>query len=135
MLLKLFIIHIEQKGSKKTYFLLILLNLIIYLGLSCNSICILDKYIPIIPINSVLSDATNIISVLICNISLLFISIIINIINVINASITDTITGKISGNVENATILSIEYLNNFINDHLVLPATLSTFLYSNHLVL
>ena len=94
-----------------------------------------DKYIPIIPINSVLSDATNIISVLICNISLLFISIIINIINVINASITDTITGKISGNVENATMLSIEYLNNFINDHLVLPATLSTFLYSNHLVL
>ena len=86
MLLKLFIIHIEQKGSKKTYFLLILLNLIIYLGLSCNSICILDKYIPIIPINSVLRDATNIISVLICNISLLFISIIINIINVINAN-------------------------------------------------
>ena len=41
----------------------------------------------------------------------------------------------INGVVENAVIPSIAYLNNFQNDHLVSPATLSTFSYSNHLVL
>ena len=38
------------------------------------------------------------------------------------------------GTVENATILSKEYKNNFQKLHLVVPATLSTFLYSHHLV-
>ena len=40
-----------------------------------------------------------------------------------------------SGAVEKAIIPSSEYKNNFQNDHLVSPATLSTFSYSNHLVL
>ena len=39
-----------------------------------------------------------------------------------------------SGAVENATIPSREYKNNFQKDHFVLPATRSTFLYSSHFV-
>ena len=39
-----------------------------------------------------------------------------------------------SGAVENPMTPSIEYINNFQNDHFVSPATLSTFSYSNHLV-
>ena len=39
-----------------------------------------------------------------------------------------------SGIVENATIPSIEYRNNFQKDHLVSPATRSTFSYSSHFV-
>src|SRR5699024_7000613 len=40
-----------------------------------------------------------------------------------------------NGMVENATIPSILYSSNFQNDHLVSPATLFTFSYSNHFVL
>lgn len=40
-----------------------------------------------------------------------------------------------SGTEENATIDSIEYLNNCQNDQLVSPVTLSMFSYSNHFVL
>ena len=39
-----------------------------------------------------------------------------------------------NGVVENAIIPSIEYKNNFQNDHVVFTATLSTFSYSNHFV-
>src|SRR5574344_2445151 len=42
---------------------------------------------------------------------------------------------KASGFVENPMIPSIEYKKSFQNDHLVLPATRSTFSYSNHFVL
>ena len=42
---------------------------------------------------------------------------------------------KTNGNVEKAVIPSIEYMNNFQNDHFVFPATLSIFSYSNHFVL
>ena len=42
---------------------------------------------------------------------------------------------KISGVVEKAVIPSNAYLNNFQKDHLVSPATLSTFSYSIHFVL
>ena len=41
----------------------------------------------------------------------------------------------ISGVVENAVIPSKAYFINLKNDHFVFPATLSTFLYSNHLTL
>ena len=41
----------------------------------------------------------------------------------------------VKGIVVNETIPSIAYKNNFQNDHLVSPATLSTFSYSNHFVL
>ena len=40
-----------------------------------------------------------------------------------------------SGAVEKAVIPSNEYTNNFQKDQVVLPATLSTFSYSNHFVL
>ena len=40
-----------------------------------------------------------------------------------------------SGTVENATIPSREYFKSFQKDHLVSPALLSTFSYSNHFVL
>ena len=41
---------------------------------------------------------------------------------------------SINGVVENAVIPSNAYLNSFQNDHLVYPATLSTFSYSIHFV-
>ena len=46
-----------------------------------------------------------------------------------------TIDEIAKGTVEKATILSNEYKNNFQKLHLVVPATLSIFSYSNHLVL
>ena len=49
-----------------------------------------------------------------------------------NIPIIDAIA---NGAVENATIPSKEYKNSFQNDHLVSPATRSTFSYSNHFVL
>ena len=61
---------------------------------------------------------------------------IINII-AINATIQNIkpiIDENINGVVENAVIPSNAYLNNFQKDHLVSPATLSTFSYSIHFV-
>ena len=62
---------------------------------------------------------------------------IINIIakNAIIQNISPNIDDIISGVVENAVIPSKAYLNNFQNDHLVSPATLSIFSYSIHFVL
>ena len=45
------------------------------------------------------------------------------------------INGITKGKVEKAIIHSIEYKNHFQKDHLVSPAALSTFSYSNHFVL
>ena len=55
-------------------------------------------------------------------------------INATKQNINPTIDENINGVVENAVIPSIAYLNNFQNDHLVSPATLSTFSYSIHFV-
>ena len=65
------------------------------------------------------------------NVLIIITSIIIN--EIIQKSIP-TIDAIAKGAVEKATILSSEYPNNFQNDHFVVPATLSTFSYSNHFV-
>ena len=62
--------------------------------------------------------------------------IITNIImNDTRQKIKPTIEAMANGAVEKATIPSMAYKNSFQNDHLVSPATRSTFSNSNHLVL